>query len=65
MTDQIKKSNNMKNNNKKSYIPPKVEVTRVILETVIAASPVQKVNLQDWDNDPDVSSSNADVILYF
>ena len=56
----------MKSDNKKSYIPPKVEVTRVILENVIAASPVPKVNLQDWEvsdeNDP---GNSSDVTLYF
>ena len=56
---------NMKRKKKKNYISPTVEVTQVVLETVIAASPVQKVNLRDWEEDPDVSSSNADVILYF
>jgi len=55
----------MKRKKKKNYISPTVEVTQVVLETVIAASPVQKVNLRDWEEDPDVSSSNADVILYF
>ena len=56
---------NTNSNKKKSYIPPKVEVICVILETVIAASPIQKVNLKDWETDPDVLSSNSDIILYF
>ena len=55
----------MKHKKKNIYIPPTVEVTQVVLETVIAASPIQKVNLQDWEHDTDVSSSNTDVILYF
>ena len=56
---------NTNSNKKKSYISPTVEVIRVMLETVIAASPIQKVNLKDWETDPDVLSSNSDIILYF
>ena len=56
----------MKTNNKKKYIPPKVEVTRVILETVIAASPIQKVNLQDWDYETEhIQGNSSDIVLYF
>jgi len=57
---------NKKSKNKKKYIPPKVEITRVVLENVIAASPVQKVNLKDWDYETEhVQGNNSDVILYF
>ena len=57
---------NMKSSKKLSYVPPKVEVTRVVLEEVIAASPIQKVNLRDWERETsDEPSNNADVILYF
>ena len=58
---------NMKSNRKMSYIPPKVEVTRVVLEKVFAASPVQKVNLKDWEYDNNLNdpSNNADIVLYF
>jgi len=57
---------NKNNIQKLSYIPPRVEVTRVVLESVIAASPVQKVNLKDWEyEDEDVPGNTADIRLYF
>ena len=58
---------NMKRNQKKSYVPPTVEVTHMALEKVIAASPVPKVNLKDWEYEtPDTDiNNNADVLLYF
>ena len=58
---------NMKTNQKMSYVPPKVEVTRMALETFIAASPVPNVNLKDWEYEtPDTDlNNNADVLLYF
>ena len=56
----------MKSSKKMKYVPPTLEVTRVVLEAVIAASPVQKVNLKNWEyetaDDPD---NNADIILIF
>jgi len=57
----------LKSNKKMSYIPPKVEVIRMILETVIAASPIREVNLKDWEYEsPDTDpNNNVDVILYF
>jgi len=46
--------------------PLKVEGTRVVLEAVIAASPIQKVNLKEWEHEsPDEPGNNADVILNF
>ena len=57
---------NMKSKKKMKYVPPRVEVICVVLETVIAASPVQKVNLKDWEYETqDEPGNNADVILYF
>ena len=57
---------NMKISKKSNYVPPRVEATRVVLEAVIAASPIQKVNLRDWERETsDEPSNNADVILYF
>ena len=51
---------------KKFYIPPTFEITRVMLEGNIAIqSPVKKVDLKSWDNegpDDDVNN-NADVWL--
>ena len=57
----------MKRNQKKSYVPPKVEVAQMALEKVIAASPVSNVNLKDWEYEtPDTDiNNNADVLLYF
>ena len=57
----------MKSSNKMKYVPPTLEVRRVVLEAVIAvSSPVQKVNLKNWEyetaDDPD---NNADIILIF
>ena len=50
---------------KKFYIPPTLEITRVVLEGNIAVqSPVQKVNLQNWvDEGPAIDENNADVWL--
>ena len=58
----------METNEKKKmiYVPPMLEVTMVVLEEVIAASPVQKVNLKDWEeqgSDDDLMN-NADVWLF-
>jgi len=49
------------------YVPPMLEGTMVELEKVIAASPVKKIDLIDWeeqgpDDDP---LNNADVWLNF
>ena len=57
---------NRKKNIKMVYMPPVVEVTRVILEGVITASPVRSVNVNDWTEEgPEDSSNNADVWLNF
>jgi hypothetical protein len=49
-----------------NYVSPTVEIYYVVLEKVIAASPIQKVNVKDWEtdnsNDP---ANNADVTLFF
>jgi len=56
----------MKTNEKKFYIPPTLEVTRVMLEHNVAIqSPVKNVELKDWsyegpENDV---NNNADVWL--
>ena len=56
----------MESNKKKSYIPPTVEVIRVVLETVIAASPLPTVSLKDWEYENEsIQSNNSEVILYF
>ena len=51
--------------NKKAYVTPAVEIARITVEQVIAASPVQKVELEDWvyDNDMSDPQNNADVWL--
>ena len=57
---------NINNDRKMNYVPPRVAVTRMVLETVIAASPVPKVNLQDWElSDENVPGNTSDVTLYF
>ena len=57
---------NMKSSKKMNFDPLKVEGTRVVLEAVIAASPIQKVNLKEWEHEsPDEPGNNADVILNF
>ena len=55
----------MKKNKKKFYAPPAVEILRVALEGVITASPIQKVNVQDWsyEGPEDDPANNADVWL--
>jgi len=51
---------------KKFYVPPTVEVIRVILESSIAAqSVVGSVKVESWVDDPDPSTSNADIELPF
>jgi len=60
----------MKKNGKMVYVPPTVEVVKVILEGVIAASgptPVQHIELKPWENDPDAGSppNNSDIYLNF
>jgi len=56
---------NRNNNNKEVYVPPTVEVARVVLERNIAVhSPIQEVNLEDWSyDDPNDVSNNADIWL--
>jgi hypothetical protein len=45
---------------KKSYIPPKVEVQRILLEGTIAASaPKQAITVKDWEGDPNPSSNTS------
>ena len=31
------------------YTPPKMKIARVVLEGVIAASPIQSVKVQNWE----------------
>ena len=51
----------------KFYVPPTVKVTPVVLEESIAIlSPIQKVNLVDWEHDEydiDHESNNKDIWL--
>jgi hypothetical protein len=43
-----------------------VEVTQVVLETIIAASPAQKVNVKNWDYEgTEDFDNNSDVVLFF
>jgi hypothetical protein len=43
-----------------------VIVTQVVLESVIAASPIRSVELQDWKDDPDPGpDNNSDIWLNF
>jgi len=61
--------NMIKNSNKKMfYVPPKVEVTTIILEGAIAVqSPVRTISVEKWDtsDDPFLSENNADIVLPF
>ena len=57
---------NVKENKKMVYEPPVIKVIRLVLEEVIAASPIQKVNLNDWINDNPLDVNNqADIVLNF
>jgi len=58
---------NVKENKKMVYEPPVIKVIRLVLEEVIAASPVQKVNLNDWiDEDMfEATKNQADIVLNF
>jgi hypothetical protein len=48
------------------YVPPTVEITKVVLEAVIAASPIHGVELQGWKDDPDPGpDNNSDIWLNF
>ena len=50
------------------YVPPTVEITRIVLEGGIAVqSPVRTVNVEKWDlsDSPDQPENNADIILPF
>ena len=57
---------NMKSSKKLKYVPLKIEITHVALEAMITTSPVQKVDLKDWEYETsDEPGNNKDVILYF
>jgi hypothetical protein len=54
----------METNKKKVYVTPKIEVTQVVWENVIAASPVKSVELKEWKPDPDDGpNNNTDIWL--
>jgi hypothetical protein len=54
----------METNKKKVYEPPTMEVTQVVLESVIAASPLKNVELKEWEPDPDDGpNNNSDIWL--
>ena len=56
----------MKIERKKFYVPPKVEVTQVILEGVITASPIHSVEVKDWEYEGLENPENhADIWLPF
>ena len=57
----------IKGNKKMIYVSPTQEFTQVVLEEVIAASPVQKIDLIDWveEGPDDDARNNADVWLSF
>jgi len=56
----------MKKNGKMVYVPPTVEVIKVTLEGVIAASGmrIQHVELKPWETDPDPNSPNNNSDIY-
>ena len=48
------------------YVPPTLEVTQLILEEIITASPIKVVNLKEWEVEgPEEPTNNADVWLNF
>ena len=52
---------------KQIYAPPTVEVRTVIIEGIIAASPVGKIDLKDWQKDDNLENpdNNSDIWLNF
>ena len=55
----------MSSNKQRNNIPPSIEVARVVLEKVFAISPVQKVNLKDWEYEyADEPGNTSDGMLY-
>jgi hypothetical protein len=59
-----KRTADMKTNKKMVYVPPTVTVTQVVCEDVIAASPVQRVVLKDWEEEgPEKLENNSDIWL--
>ncbi|MDR0797053.1 MAG: hypothetical protein LBE79_13555 [Tannerella sp.] len=55
----------METNKKMTYVPPTVEITKVALEVVIAGSPVNVVQLEDWKEDTPGPENNSDIWLNF
>ena len=60
----------MKKSVRMKYVPPTVEVFKVVLDGVIATSvsPIQHIDLKGWDYDDDISNNpqnNADIWLNF
>ena len=50
----------------KVYVPPTLEVTQLILEEIITASPIKAVNVKEWvEEGPEDPTNNADVWLNF
>jgi hypothetical protein len=60
-----KKTKMQTNKRKKFYVPPTLHIQRIMLEGDIAVqSPIDRVNLQDWETEgTDVPSNNADIWL--
>jgi len=49
------------------YVPPKIEVRKVEIEGILAASPVGQIDLKDWQNDDNLNNpdNNSDLWLNF
>jgi hypothetical protein len=49
---------------KMKYVPPTAKLTNVVMDSVVAASPIQEVELNDWEyEDSNILQNNADVWL--
>jgi len=58
----------MKKSKKMMYVPPTVEVIKVVLEEVMTTSPmspVQHIDLKNWEEDIPNATNNADIWVNF
>jgi len=46
------------------YVPPKLEINPVVLEGNIAQnSPIMKIDMEDWEDDVQVTPDTGDIFL--
>jgi|GEM_PF-5170043 len=55
----------MKKKEKLKYVPPVIEVRRVVLEGFIAVStkPIRGIKLEEWETDVLDANSHSDIVL--